>query len=73
MELKFSFKHKDLELRACPKRLVSFKGTEPNTTIALDKWVIDERTGYDYKFTLAFFRRCGEGYDLEFVAVFDTR
>ena len=65
MELEFSFKYKDYELVACPKCLVRFSPDEPNETIDLVKW--DKSGEKPYRFSLAYFVRDSEGYDLQFV------
>ena len=65
-KLEFSWKYEDYELRACPTRLVRFKDDEPNSTIDFVKW----QTGADGKrscFSLAYWRRDDEGYELKFV------
>ena len=65
MSLEFSFKYKDYELRACPKRLARFSPDEPNETIDLVKW--DKSGDKPYTFSLAYFERYSEGYRLKFV------
>lgn len=65
-ELKFRWKYKCYELRACPERLVAMYPGEPNTTIDLVMWDKYEN-GKDYCFSLAFFVRGKEGYSLRFV------
>lgn len=64
-ELEFSWKYKDYELRACPKHLARFYKDEPNETIDLVKWF--ECNGKRNCYSLAYFIRQGEGYDLRFV------
>ena len=66
MELKFSYKYKDYELRACPERLVKFQEDEKNETIDFVKWNMDSK-GDRYCFSLAYWIRDKEGYDLKFV------
>ena len=66
MELKFSYKYKDYELRACPKRLVRFNEDEPNETIDLIKWETAD-DGKRYCYSLAYWVQDKEGYDLKFV------
>lgn len=66
MSLEFSFKYKNYELRACPKRLVRFSPNEPNETIDLIKWETDSG-GRKFCFSLAYFEKTGEGYRLKFV------
>ena len=53
MELEFSYKYKDYELRACPKRLVRFNEDEPNETIDLIKWETAD-DGKRYCYSLAY-------------------
>lgn len=65
MSLEFSFKYKDYELRACPKRLARFSPEEPNETIDFVKW--NKSEDKPYCFSLAFFERYSEGYRLKFV------
>lgn len=65
MVLSFNFKHKDYEIRSCPRRLARFSGDEVDETIDFVKW---ERDGEkQYCFSLAYFERYGEGYRLKFV------
>ena len=66
MDLRFSVKYKDYEIRACPKRLASFGCHEKNTTIELVKWE-DINTEKPYCFTLAYFRSTSGSYNLTFV------
>lgn len=63
--LEFSWKYKDYELRACPKRLARFYEGEPNETIDLIKWF--DRGEKRLCYSLAYFIRKEEGYDLRFV------
>lgn len=65
MELEFSFKYKNYELRACPKHLVHFHPDDKNETIDLVRWEHDGEK--PYCFSLAYFRRNDEGYSLYFV------
>ena len=65
-KLEFSWRYEDYELRACPKRLVAFEGGEPNETIDFIKWQTDS-SGERYCFSLAYWRRDDEGYELKFV------
>lgn len=65
MTLEFSFKYKDYELKACPKRLVRFSPEETNETIDFVKW--DRSSVKPYCFSLAYFERYDEGYRLKFV------
>lgn len=66
MTLDFNIKYKDFELRACPKRLARFSDDEPNETINFVRWRTDE-SGRRYCYSLAYFKRGSEGYDLTFV------
>lgn len=65
MKLEFSFKYKDYELRACPRRLRRFSPDEPNETIDFVKW--NKSGNKPFCFSLAYFVRDSEGYDLKFV------
>lgn len=65
MTLDFSFKFKDYELRACPKRLARFSPDEKNETIDLIKWSGEENNRYC--FSLGYFQRESEGYSFKFV------
>lgn len=63
--LEFQWKYKDYELHACPKRLARFSEDEKNVTIDLVKWF--EHNGRRCCYSLAYFIRKEEGYDLRFV------
>ena len=63
--LEFSWKYKDYELKACPKRLARFSEDEPNETIDLIKYF--DYDGRRLCYSLAYFIRKSEGYDLRFV------
>ena len=64
-ELDFNWKYKDYELRACPQRLVKFNEEDVNETIDLIKW---EGTGNNRScFSLAYWRKVRDGYDLYLV------
>lgn len=65
-DLEFSWKYKDYELHACPKRLVRFYEGEKNETIDLVKWG-ETWDGKRHRWSLAYFIRKEEGYDLRFV------
>lgn len=65
-KLEFSWKYKDYELRACPKRLARFNANEPNETIDFVKWTTNS-DGAEYCFSLAYWSKDSEGYDLKFV------
>lgn len=66
MMLEFRFKHKDYELRACPKHLARFEKSDPNETIDFVKWKTRD-DGTKYCFSIAFWKRGSEGYSLNFV------
>ena len=63
--LEFSWKYKDYEIHACPKHLVRFCEDEPNVTIDLVKWY--DHGGKRLCYSLAYFIKKEEGYDLRFV------
>lgn len=65
-DLEFSWKYKDYELKACPKRLARFSDDEKNETINLVKWS-ETWDGKRYCLSLAYFVRYKEGYELNFV------
>ena len=65
-DLEFSWKYKDYELTACPKRLARFSEDEKNETIDLVKWC-ESWEGQRLCYSLAYFIRESEGYDLRFV------
>lgn len=67
MELNFNWKYKDYELRACPKHLARFSDDEENETIDLIKWQTDKEDGRRYCFSLAYWQRDKEGFDLTLV------
>lgn len=64
-ELKFRWKYKCYELRACPEKLAALYPGEPNTTIDLVMWDKYEN-GKAYTFSLAYFVRGKECYYLKF-------
>ena len=64
--LEFNWEYKDYQLRACPKRLVRFKDNEPNETIDLVKLDVDSN-GERYCYSLAYWCKDNEGYELQFV------
>lgn len=64
-ELSFNWKYKDYELRACPARLVRFDN-ESNETINLIMWKTNPN-GKKTCFSLAYWIKNSEGYDLKFV------
>lgn len=66
MELNFSWKYKDYELRACPKCLVKTRIYDKNETIDFIKWATNS-DDKKYCFSLAYWRREDEGYELKFV------
>ena len=61
-KLEFSWKYKDYELRACPKKLARFNANEPNETIDFVKWTTNS-DGAEYCFSLAYWSKDSEGYD----------
>lgn len=67
MELNFNWKYKDYELRACPKRLVKFSEYEQNETIDFIKWQTSKKDGERYCFSLAYWKRGKDGFDLRLV------
>lgn len=64
--LRFRWKYKDIELRACPKQLAALDPNEPNTTIDLVKWFTSS-SGKRLCYSLGYFVRGSEGYDFRFV------
>lgn len=65
MDLEFSFKYQDFELRACPPRLARLSPEEKNETIELIKWLDVGKTSFCY--TLGYFVKYSEGYYFKFV------
>lgn len=65
-KLVFSRKIGNIEIRACPPRLVSVWYGEPNDTIDVVMWQKDSK-GKPYCFSIAYFVRDDEGYCLKFV------
>ena len=65
-ELNFKWRYKDYELRACPITLARLNENDENETIELVKWVKHE-DGKEYCFSLAYWERNKEGYDLNSV------
>ena len=63
--LEFNWEYKNYALKACPKRLVRFKN-EPNETIDFIKYDTDSN-GERYCYSLAYWRKDDEGYELKFV------
>lgn len=61
----FCFKYKDYEIRSCPKQLAKLHPDDKNETIELVKWQ-DSSVGKSC-FTVAYFVRGSEGYELTFV------
>lgn len=66
MELNFNWKYKDYELRACPKILARLNKEDQNETIDLIKWGA-HNDGEKYCFSLAYWKRGSEGFDLSLV------
>lgn len=64
--LEFNWKCDNIEMRACPKRLVHMYYGEPNSTIDVVLWHKDAN-GNPYCFSIAYFVRGKEGYYLKFV------
>ena len=64
-KLEFNWTYKDYELRACPKQLVRLDN-EPNETIDLVKWDSNGNSK-PYCFSLAYWRKNKDGYELYFV------
>lgn len=64
--IRFRWKYKDFELRACPKRLASLDPDEPNVTIDFVKWFTDS-AGRRLLYSLGNFVRYSEGYYFRFV------
>lgn len=64
--IRFRWKYKDFELRACPKRLGRHFSGEPNTTIDLIKWYTNS-AGIRCCYSLGYFVRYSEGYYFRFV------
>lgn len=66
MTFDYNFKYKDYELRACPKSLAKFNDEDaPNETIELVKWRFNDKD--PYCFTIAYWKKDDEGYNLYFV------
>lgn len=65
-KLEFSWRYKDYELRACPKKLARFNANEPNETIDFVKWTTNS-DGAEYCLSLAYWCKNSEGYELKFV------
>ena len=65
-ELEFSWKYKNYEFRACPKRLARLFDDDVNETIDFIKWEADN-DGNLHCFSLAYWIRSGEGYYLKCV------
>ena len=65
-KLEFNWEYKDYALRACPKRLARFEEDEPNETIDFVKYDTDSN-GKRYCYSLAYWKKDNEGYELKFV------
>jgi len=66
-ELDFNWKYKDYELRACPTSLARLNPDDKNTTIDFVKWFRPADGKKPYCFSIAYFVKDNEGYDLKFV------
>lgn len=67
MELNFKWRYKDYELRACPRTLARLNEEDKNETIDLIKWDRHDDNNKEYCFSLAYWERDKEGYDLTLV------
>ena len=65
-KLEFSRKIGNIELRACPATLARLRDDDPNVTIDIVMWQKDSH-GKPYCFSIAYWRRYDEGYELKFV------
>lgn len=65
-KLEFSRVIGNIEVRACPPRLISVWYGEPNDTIDVVMWQKDAN-GKPYCISIAYFARGDEGYSLKFV------
>lgn len=66
LTLEFRWRYQSYEIKAVPQRLARLTPDEPNVTIELLKWDVDSQ-GKEFCFTLAYFVKDDEGYDLKFV------
>lgn len=65
-KLEFNRKIGNIEVRACPPRLVAMYDGEPNDTIDVVMWN-EDADGKRWRFSIAYFKRGKEGYSLQFV------
>lgn len=65
-KLEFSRKIGNIELRACPTTLARLHDDDPNETIDIVMWQKDSH-GKPYCFSIAYWKRDDEGYELKFV------
>ena len=65
-KLEFNRKIGNIEVRACPPQLVDMCDGKPNETIDVVQWHKDA-DGKPWCFSIAYFVRCDEGFDLKFV------
>lgn len=63
--LDLAIKYNSFEIRACDEHLGCCDKSK-NSTLEVVKWNKNS-DGKDYCFTIAFFKRCSEGYELKFV------
>jgi hypothetical protein len=73
MELNYNWKYRDYELRACPRTLTRLNKEDQNETIDLIKWETSKEDSKRYCFSLAYWQRDKEGFDLTLVGtrIFD--
>lgn len=64
-ELNFNWKYKNYELRSRPQTLARINPEDKNVTIDFVKWVNDDEK--PYCFSMAYFEKDREGYELKFV------
>ena len=64
--LEFNRKIGNIEVRACPPRLVAMYDGEQNDTIDVVMWN-EDADGKPWRFSIAYFKRGKEGYSLQFV------
>lgn len=65
-KLTFNRKIGNIEVHACPPRLVAMYDGEPNDTINVSMWN-EDADGKRWRFSIAYFKRGKEGYSLYFV------
>ena len=66
-ELDFNWKYKNYELKACPLSLARLTPEDKNTTIDFVKWSGPITDTDRHCFSIAYFVKTNEGYDLKFV------